>query len=148
VGEKNEQEKVNELAAQLEKLHARETGKRPESDQEEAVCPARLTRRELRERKRQEEQEAERQKLANATPPIILDTTSGYKLVLPSKDLPLTRDQVEEWRKHQDDRVAADSRLWRGETGRLASSLSYIVDWCRALDINKRSLPSPIVSAA
>ncbi len=114
--------KLNELEARLEQLHARETGERPESDQDEAVCPARLTRRELREKKRQEQEEAERQKLANATPPIILDTTSGYKLVLPSKDLPLTRDQVEEWGKQQDDKIAADSRLWRGETGRLASA--------------------------
>ena len=97
--------KLAELGVQLERTRSKELEKQKGS----------------KEKKRQEEEEAERQKLANATPPIILDTTSGYKLVLPSKDLPLTRDQVEEWGKHQDDRIAADSPLWRGETGCLAS---------------------------
>ena len=120
---KKQAAQLNELAAQLEELHARETGKPPGSDQgkEQAGCPAILTRRGLKNKKRQEEEEAEREKLAKARPPIILDTTSGYKLVLPSKELPVTREQAEEWGKHQDDRIAADSHLWRGETGRLAS---------------------------
>src|SRR5208282_3573403 len=42
-----------------------------------------------RERKRMEQQEKEaaaREKLANAKPDIVLFTTAGHKLVLPSKD--------------------------------------------------------------
>jgi len=77
--------------------------------------------RERKEKKRQEEQESARQKLANARPALILHTTAGNQVVLPSKDLPLERDQAEEWGKHLDDRVAADGRLWVGETGRRAS---------------------------
>jgi hypothetical protein len=122
--EKKRTAQLNEVKDQLEELHARETGKRPGTDQEreQSGCPAILTRRALKDKKWQEEEEAERQKLANAKPPIILDTTSGYKLVLPSKDLPVTREQLAELGQHQDDKIAADSRLWGGETGRLASA--------------------------
>src|SRR5271167_1040398 len=116
--------KITELNAQLEETHSRETGKPAENNTggEAASEPSRgPARKERAEKKRLEEEEAARQKLANANPDIILSTTAGHKVVLPSKDLPVTREQLEEWGRHQDEPIAAAGRLWRGETSCLAS---------------------------
>jgi Terminase RNaseH-like domain len=125
---KKQAAQINELKAQLEETHSRETGKPPQNDrgEDQAGGPVILTRRERREKKRQEEGEAERQKLANAEPPVILHTTAGYELVLPSKDLPVTREQLEEWGKHLYETVAADSPVWKGETA-LRASIEYFL---------------------
>jgi hypothetical protein len=120
---KKQAAQLSQLRAQLDELHAGESGKPPHNEREadQAGRAVTLTRLKRREKKRQEEEEAVRQMLAKARPDIILDTTSGYKLVLPSKDLPVTRERLEEWGKHLPETIAASSPLWGGETAYRAS---------------------------
>ena len=116
-----------EIGTELEETHSRELKRQSESDErgETASGPVIMSCRERRKKEQQEKEEAARQaaqqKIANAEPDIILFTTAGHKLVLPSQDLPVAREQLEEWGRHQDEPISADSPLWRGETGRLVS---------------------------
>src|SRR5271166_412556 len=51
----------------------------------------------------------------------ILYTTSGRELVLPSRDLPVSREQLEAWGELLQEKIAADSKMWRGRSAILAS---------------------------
>ncbi len=120
---KNINAELAEYIAAAEKLGCVEREKQSAEDEsKETTDPAAvLSKRGRKEQQRLEKEEAARQKLANATPDVILFTTAGHKLVLPSKDLPVTREQLEEWGKHLPDTIAADRGFWGGETACLAS---------------------------
>jgi hypothetical protein len=112
-----------ECKAAIAKLGCLEREKQSAGDKSKGTTDtaAVLSRRGRKEQERLEKEEAARQKLANATPDVILFTTAGHKLVLPSKDLPVTREQLEEWGKRLPDAIAADRGFWGGETACLAS---------------------------
>jgi Terminase RNaseH-like domain len=115
--------RIAEFKVALERARSKELEKQSASDEggRAASEPVVLSSRERRNKEQQEKEEAAQQKLANAKPDIILFTTAGHKLVLPSKDKPVTVEQLAELGQHQDDTIAADSRHWPGATARLAS---------------------------
>jgi len=72
--------------------------------------------RERKEQERQEKQGAAQRKTAQSKPAIIVKTTAGNEVLLPSQEQEVERDVLEEWGRHLHESVAADSERWPGET--------------------------------
>src|SRR5271157_2516497 len=77
------------------------------------------------------------QKEKEAAPDLQLFTTAGHKLVLPSRDKPVSVEQLVKVGEALDATIAADSRWWPGESARRAA-IEYQL-WIRGK--NKRVSP-------
>lgn len=71
--------------------------------------------------KKDKEHEEEKPPEKDGKPDLVLSTSSGGKLILPSRDKPVEVEQLSEWGLRQEDKIAADSCMWRGKTARRAS---------------------------
>ena len=88
-----------------------------------------------REKEQAQLEEKQKQDEAQTQPPgpepekdLILYTTSGRQLVLPSREKAVSVEQLVTLGAMQEEKIAADSVLWRGETARRAAieRLTYI----------------------
>ncbi|HKN22961.1 MAG TPA: hypothetical protein VJX73_16165 [Terracidiphilus sp.] len=79
------------------------------------------TRNKKKDHKEKEKPAPEQPKGPEPEKDLILHTTSGRELVLPSRDKPVSVEQLTSWGAMLKEKVAADAPVWRGATAVLAS---------------------------
>lgn len=67
------------------------------------------------------EKKAEKPKEQVCAPDLKLFTTAGHEIALPSRDKPLSMEELVKLGEMMEETIAADSRYWPGETARLAA---------------------------
>jgi hypothetical protein len=107
-------------SAQHDRVEGKQ-GELPQDDKDGREPEASSSKKKRKQQKKEKEEEQEKQNQKELAPDLKLFTTAGHELILPSRDHPVSIEQLVKLGEMLDETIAADSRYWRGKTARRAA---------------------------